>query len=130
LCSDIAASPVARDVDELGAFVDRQRIELQVRLEEAPVRQRLGVGEHLLDRPKMRMSGHGDRSQTRCGSALCMTSIATIRCIQVVPHLEYVAMTMSSARGRYPSHRELSNTRERTAISGPRSSLGMSPPDG
>jgi hypothetical protein len=47
-----------------------------------------------------RRSIHGEISITGRGSGVWKTSRSTIRCIQVVPHFGYVAITMSPGRGR------------------------------
>ena len=55
------------------------------------------------------MSSHGEISVIgRPRSVRPSTSIPTMFCIHVVPHLAGVAMTMSSSRNTKPSQRALS----------------------
>src|SRR5215471_14155816 len=60
------------------------------------------------------MSSHGDSSVNGRGrSASPKISSAQIICIQVVPHLEGVEITMSPGRNSKPSHRALSANHDR-----------------
>ncbi len=60
-------------------------------------------------RDLVNMSSHGERSESRSGSSgVWKINSAQIICVQVVPHLGGVLITMSSGLSSKPSHRLLS----------------------